>query len=80
MKDTSPFVKPTRVKKMVRIQEINDPPAPNTFDVTVEYPSDELPEWFQPLQAVLEDETVNSMTINIGNGRVRYEIKLTPAV
>lgn len=78
-KDTSPFVKPTLVKKMVRIQEVNTPPAPNTFDITVEYSSDELPEWFAPLQPVLEDETVNSMTITIGGGRVVYKIETRQA-
>ena len=74
MEDTSPFVQPTRVKKLVRIQEINDPPMPNTFDVTVAYLSDELPEWFAPLQPVLEDQTVDSMDITIGGGSVRYHI------
>jgi hypothetical protein len=73
-KDTSPFVPPTRVQKQITIQEINTPPAPNTFDVTVSYPSDSLPEWFAPLQPVLEDQTVDSLDIIIGGGRVRYHI------
>jgi hypothetical protein len=60
----------------VVIQEINTPPAPNTFDVTTAYPSDALPEWFAPLQPVLEDRTVDSMDIVIGGGRVRYHITL----
>lgn len=77
MKDTSPFVPPTRIKRKVTIQEINDPPMPNTFDVTVEYPSDGLPEWFAPLQPVLEDRTVDSLDITIGGGRVRYHISMT---
>lgn len=74
MGDTSPFVQPTRIKRQVRIQEINNPPAPNTFDTTVEYPSDGLPKWFAPLQPVLEDRTVDSMEIVIGGGKVRYKI------
>lgn len=36
MEDTSPFVQPMRVKRQVVIKEINDPPAPNTFDTTVD--------------------------------------------
>jgi hypothetical protein len=78
-KDTSPFIKPTRIKKQVTIQEINNPPAPLTFDTTVEYPSDGLPEWFAPLQPVLEDQTVDSMDIVIGKGKVRYHITVKPA-
>ncbi len=77
-KDTSPFVQPTRVKRQVTIQEINDPPAPNTFDTTVAYPSDALPEWFAPLQPVLEDRTVDSLDITIGGGRVHYHITMDP--
>ena len=75
-KDTSPLVPPTRVKRHVTIQEINTPPALNTFDVTVQYLSDDLPEWFAPLQPVLEDMTVDSLDIVIGGGRVRYHITL----
>lgn len=74
MTDTSPFVHPTRIKKRVTIQEINDPPMPLTFDTTAAYSSDALPEWFAPLQSVLEDQTVDSMDIVIGGGRVRYHI------
>jgi hypothetical protein len=76
MADTSPFIQPIRVKRLVVIQEINTPPAPNTFDTTTVYPSDALPEWFAPLQPVLEDRTVDSMDITIGGGRVRYHITL----
>jgi len=76
MEDTSPMVRPTLIKKQVTIQEINNPPMPNTFDVTVTYPSDALPEWFAPLQPILEDQTVNGLDIHIGNGRVRYHITL----
>ncbi|MGH2478115.1 MAG: hypothetical protein ACRDHW_00450 [Ktedonobacteraceae bacterium] len=78
MKDTSPMIPPTRVKRQVTIQEINDPPMPNTFDTTVEYPSDGLPEWFAPLQSILEDQTVDGLDIVIGGGRVRYHITLNP--
>lgn len=76
MEDTSPFIKPVRIKRRVVIQEINDPPMPNTFDVTVEYPSDGLPEWFAPLRPILEDRTVDSLDIVIGKGRVRYHVTL----
>lgn len=76
MKDTAPFITPTRVKRVVTIQEINDPPAPNTFDTTVNYSSDALPEWFAPLQPILEDRTVDGMGIKIGGGRVLYNISL----
>jgi hypothetical protein len=72
--DTSPLVKSRRIKCFVRIQEINTPPVA-LFDVTVEYPSDGLPEWFAPLQPVIEDETFTSMDINLG-GKVRYHITL----
>jgi hypothetical protein len=73
-KDTSPLVKPTRHKQTVRIQEVNTPPS-TLFDVTVEYPSDDLPEWFKPLQSIVEDDTFTSMDINLGE-RVRYHISI----
>lgn len=73
-KDTSPLVKPTRHKQTVRIQEVNTPPS-SLFDTTVEYPSDELPEWFAPLQSIVEDDTFTSMDINLGE-RVRYHISI----
>ncbi|MGH2478124.1 MAG: hypothetical protein ACRDHW_00495 [Ktedonobacteraceae bacterium] len=76
MKDTSPMVPVTRIKRRVTIQEINDPPMPNSFDTTVEYPSDDLPEWFAPLQSILEDRTVDGLDIQIGGGRVRYHISM----
>jgi hypothetical protein len=72
--DTSPMVKSRRVKRLVRIQEINTPTS-KSFDVTIEYPSDGLPEWFAGLQSIVEDETFTSMDINLG-GRVRYHITL----
>ena len=78
-KDTSPFIKSERIKRLVRIQEVNTPPSPS-FDITVEYPSDELPEWFAPLQPVIEDATFTSMDIHLGAkttpGKVRYHITL----
>lgn len=73
--DTAPIVPPRRVRKLVRIEEANNPPAPNTFDVTTQYQSDELPLWFRPLQAVIEDDTFTSMTINLGD-RVEYRISI----
>ena len=74
MEDTSPLVPPVRRKRIVTIQEINDPPSPTIFDTTVTYPSDALPEWFRPLQPVLEDLTVDCMTFVLGGGRVRYHL------
>lgn len=81
-KDTSPiFGRARRIKRRIRIEERNDPPMPNTFDVTVEYASDELPEWFAPLQAIVEDETFTSMVITLGphrlgGGKTEYYISL----
>jgi hypothetical protein len=72
--DTAPMIKSRRIKRRVRIQEINNPPS-SLFDTTVEYPSDALPEWFQGLQSIVEDETFTSMKINLGN-RVHYRITL----
>lgn len=73
-KDTSPLVTSRRVKRQVRIQEENTPPVA-LFDTTVDYPSDDLPEWFQGLQSIVEDETFTSMDINLG-GKVRYHITI----
>lgn len=73
-KDTSPLVKPTRHKQIIRIQEINNPPS-SLFDTIAEYPSDELPEWFAPLQSIVEDDTFTSMTINLGD-KVAYHISI----
>lgn len=73
-RDTSPMVKTRRIQRQVRIQETNNPPC-SLFDTTVEYSSDDLPEWFAPLQAIVEDETFTDMRINLG-GRVVYHITL----
>lgn len=73
-KDTAPFVRSRRIKRKIRIQEENQPKS-LTFDVVAEYSSDDLPEWFAPLQAIVEDETFTSMMINLGD-RVRYSITL----
>ncbi len=77
-KDLSPMVKAKRIKRMIRIQEINTPPS-SLFDVTVEYPSDGLPDWFAPLQPIVEDETFSSMSINLG-GKVYYRITIVHEV
>jgi hypothetical protein len=73
-KDTSPMVKTRRIERQVRIQEINNPPTA-LFDVAVEYPSTDLPEWFEGLQSIVEDETFTSLEINLG-GKVRYHITI----
>ncbi|HVB20662.1 MAG TPA: hypothetical protein VNG51_01775 [Ktedonobacteraceae bacterium] len=73
-KDTSPLVTSRRIKRLVRIQEENTPPV-GLFDTTVEYASDSLPEWFAPLQPIIEDETFTSMEINLG-GKVYYHITI----
>jgi hypothetical protein len=79
-KDTSPMIRSRRIKRPIRIEERNDPPMPNTFDTTVEYSSDALPEWFKGLQSVVEDETFTGMVITLGGGRVRYHISLANEV
>ena len=76
-KDTSPMVKSMRIKRMIRIEEANTPPS-SIFDTCVEYPSDGLPEWFAPLQSIVEDETFTSMEINLGDN-VKYLISLVTA-
>lgn len=73
-KDTSPFVRSRRIKRNIHIQEINTPPS-SVFDIGVNYPSDELPEWFAPLQPIVEDETFTNMEINLGD-RVKYLISI----
>jgi hypothetical protein len=74
-KDTSPLVKARRIKRQVRIQEINNPPS-SLFDVTVEYPSDGLPEWFKGLQSIVEDEVFTGMIIYIDGRKVDYHITI----
>jgi len=70
MQDTSPiFGRSERIKRMIKIEELNDPPMPNTFDTTVEYASDSLPEWFQGLQSVVEDAGFTGMVITLGGNR-----------
>jgi hypothetical protein len=75
-KDTSPMISSRRIGRSIQIEERNDPPMPNTFDVKVVYPSTALPEWFAGLQSIVEDETFTSMTITLGNGRVRYHVTI----
>lgn len=77
-KDTSPIVKAKRIKRQVRIEEKNTPSS-WLFDVTVEYPSDALPEWFQGLQPIVEDETFTSMIINLGD-KVHYHVTIVSEV
>jgi hypothetical protein len=73
-KDTSPLVKSRRITRHIRIEERNDPPS-SLFDITVVYPSDALPEWFAPLQPIVEDETFTKMLINLGN-KTYYRISI----
>jgi len=73
-KDTSPMIPSSRHKQRVRIQEENKPES-SLFDTTVEYDSDDLPEWFKPLQPIVEDDTFTSMTINLGD-RTFYHISI----
>lgn len=79
-KDTSPMIRSLRIERPIQIEERNDPPMPNSFDTKVVYPSTELPEWFQGLQSIVEDETFTSMVITLGNGKVRYFITLKETV
>jgi hypothetical protein len=74
-KDTSPLVKSRRIKRLVRIQEVNNPPS-SLFDTTVEYPSDRLPEWFAGLQSIVEDEVFTGMIIYIDGRKVDYHITI----
>lgn len=76
-KDTSPFIRSRRIQRNIRIEERNIPASP-TFDITVEYPTNELPEWFQGLQSILEDETFKAMQINLNN-RVFYNLNIARA-
>jgi hypothetical protein len=80
-KDTSPvFGRAPRHKKIVTIKQENEF-APS-LDVTAVYPSDELPEWFAPLQSIVEDEGFSSggqIVITLGSddgtgGSVKYYI------
>lgn len=70
--DTSPMVPSQRVKKLVQITEHNR--ITRSLNTNVEYESDNLPSWFAPLQAVVEDTTFTSMAIILGNGDVQYII------
>lgn len=72
-KDTAPFIRSARVKRLIRIEEKNDGGS-LLFDTIVEYPSNELPEWFQPLQPIVEDHAFTSMVIN--NNSVHYHITI----
>ncbi|HLZ64431.1 MAG TPA: hypothetical protein VKR06_46480 [Ktedonosporobacter sp.] len=80
-KDTSPvFGRAPRLRKIVTIKQVNEF-APS-MDVTAVYLSDELPEWFAPLQSIVEDEGFSSrgsIVITLGSddgtgGKVVYNI------
>ena len=58
--------------RRIRIQETNE--TASMFDTTVEYPSDTLPNWFKPLQSIVEDDGFTNMTIAIKD--VHYLISL----
>lgn len=73
-KDTAPLVRSRRIKRLVRIEEVNIPPS-RLFDTTVEYPSDALPEWFRGLQSIVEDATFTEIHINLG-GKVLYHLTI----
>lgn len=75
VEDTSPMIRSRRIKRRVCIQEVNNPPS-RLFDITAEYPSDDLPEWFAGLQSIVEDETFTRLIIFLGNGKVRYHITI----
>jgi hypothetical protein len=82
-RDTSPLVPSRRIKRHICIEERNDPPI-SLFDTTVVYASDHLPEWFAPLQPIVEDETFTKMLINLG-GKTFYHLSIagdddTPAL
>lgn len=78
-KDTSPIFGPSRrIKRYVEIEEQNDTPMPNTFDTRVSYYSDNLPEWFAPLQPIIEDTSFTRMEITLGDGLVTYQISKIP--
>jgi len=74
-KDTSPLTKARRIKRLVQISEEHAPPS-SRFDRSVEYPSDDLPEWFAGLQSIVEDEMFTSMEIRINGGEVFYHISI----
>jgi len=75
-RETAPFVASRRIIRNIRIQERNNPPS-LAFDVDVVYASDALPEWFQGLQSIVEDETFTNMLINLGDS-VHYLISIAP--
>jgi len=58
--------------RRVRIQETNE--IASMFNTSVEYPSNELPDWFKPLRYIVEDESFTNMTIAIRD--VHYLISL----
>ena len=70
--DTSPMVQSMRSKKLVRIIEDNE--VMIYMNTSVLYSSDELPEWFKPLQPIIEDWTFSSMIINLED--VHYKISV----
>lgn len=74
-KDTSPMVPSRCIKKYVQITEHNS--VMKSMNTQVEYESDNLPEWFKPLQPIIEDETFSSMHISLGKD-VHYFITATP--
>jgi 8-oxo-dGTP pyrophosphatase MutT (NUDIX family) len=71
--DAAPMVKPTRRKCRVQIQERNR--YASMFNTTVQYDSDNLPEWFKGLQSIVEDLDFRKLTIKIGSD-VRYHISI----
>ena len=75
-RESAPFVASRRIIRNIRIQERNNPPS-IAFDVDVVYASDALPEWFQGLQSIVEDETFTNMLINLGD-KVHYLISIAP--
>jgi len=59
--------------RLIRIRESNA--IATCFNRSVECMSDELPNWFKPLQYILEDRSFDEMVIRLAD--VRYLI--TPA-
>lgn len=74
--DTSPMISSIRHKKRIRIQEVND--IATSFDTTVEYPSDALPDWFKPLQPIVEDWVFTSMQIHLETTHYHITVVETP--
>lgn len=60
---TAPMVPPRRYKRQVRITEQNDVMV--SMDTSKVYPSDDLPDWFKPLCAIIEDADVEEVIINL---------------